>query len=264
MRALAFFAIAAAAGGTLCFLACSSDETPATSSSSSSGTTSGNTGSSGNSSGEGGSNVSVPDGGTLSSDGKCIIWCTPYQKAGKIESLKRADVTGKQNAWTNPGGGLQQDAELATVTLAEGEESEYLSVTGFDFSAITDERETWGIQVELTRQSDDGGAGDALIEVIIDGQQDRVRKKILENKKNPSGLASWPRLQIGTHHYGQALDTWGTNLNPADVRKPTFGARIAAKRLSGISSAPVTATVDSLKVSVCYCKAGDLSGKPPF
>lgn len=261
MRALAFFALASIAGGALVFLACSSDETtPTNGTSSSSGNGSSGNGSSGN--GSSGDPVNVPDGGTLSGDGKCIIWCTPYQKAGKIETQPRSGVA-KQVAWSNPQGGLDQDGDLAKVTLAEGEESEFLTVTGFDFSSITDDRETWGIQVELTRQSDDGGAGDALVEVLIEGKQNDVTPKVLKNPHNDGGLASWPRVEIGTHHYGQAIDTWHTNLDPVDVRKASFGARVAARRLPGISSDPVVASVDALKVSVCSCKSGDLSGNPP-
>jgi hypothetical protein len=197
--------------------------------------------------------VKVPEGGTLSPDGKCIIYCSPYQKAGKIASVAR-DGVANQVPWSNPQGALEQDSNnVARVTLSEGQESQFLEVTNFDFSNIGDDKQTWGIQVELVRQSDDGGAGDSLIEVIVDGQQDKVRPKVLTSEQNDGGIASWPRVQIGTHHYGQAVDTWGVDLNPPDVRKPTFGARIAAKRLPGITSAPVVASVDALRVSVCSC-----------
>lgn len=252
MRALAFFALVSIASGSVFYLACSSDETPSspgTSSSGSSGKTS--SGSSGQgSSGSSGTEpaVTVPEGGTLSLDGKCIIYCSPYKKAGKIESVVRDGVTATQVAWTNPEGALEQDTSLATVTLKEGEESQYLRVTNFDFSDLPDTNETWGIQVELTRQSDDGGVEDAIVDVLIDGQQDKQTGKVVKG--------SWPRIQIGTHHYGQAIDTWETNLNPSDVKKPSFGARIAARRRPGITSAPVIATVDVLKVSVCSCVPG--------
>jgi hypothetical protein len=255
MRALAFFALSSIAATGLVFLACSSDDTnpatPGTSSGSSGTHTSSSSGSSGTGTGTSG-NVKVPEGGTLSTDGTCIIYCSPYQKAGTIASVPR-DGVANQVAWENPQGALEQDSNnLAKVTLSEGQESQFLEVTNFDFSSIGDDKQTWGIQVELTRQSDDGGAGDALIEVIIDGKQDKVRPKVL-TLPHDGGLASWPRVQIGTHHYGQAVDTWGVDLNPVDVRKPTFGARIAAKRLPGITSAPVVASVDALRVSVCSC-----------
>ena len=255
MRALAFFAVTSIAAGALVFLACGSDDTnPATPGSSigSSGKQTSSSGTSGNNNnGDGG--VKVPEGGTLSPDGKCIIYCSPYLKAGKIASVPRDGVTATQIPWTNPEGALTQDNNnLATVTLNEGEESQYLVVTNFDFKDIGDDKQTWGLQVELTRQSDDGGLGDAVVEVLIDGQQDKVRGKQLVAEKT-GGPQGWPRVQIGTHHYGQAVDTWGVDLNPSDVRKDTFGARIAAKRLPGITSAPVVGTVDSLKVSVCSC-----------
>lgn len=258
MRALAFFALTSIAAAAGIFLACSSDDTNAgtgSSSGSSGKSSSGNSsGTSGTGTSGGSSGTNVPEGGTLSPDGKCIIYCSPYQTAGKIASIPRTGVTAKQIPWTNPEGALQQDKDnLASVTLNEGEESEYLEVTNFDFKSIGDDKQTWGIQVALTRQSDDGGVGDALIEVLIDGQQDKVRQKILTSKENGGSNASWPRVQIGTHEYGQAVDTWGVDLNPVDVRKDTFGARIAAKRLVGITSAPVKATVDALRVSVCSC-----------
>jgi hypothetical protein len=254
MRKLAFFALASVAAGALVFLACGSDTgaTPGGSSGSSSSSGNNASSSSGNNGGE--EDAGIPDGATLSPSG-CLIYCTQPMKATKIVSLPRDPVPNDpedttpdqahQVAWTNPNGGLTQDSETATVTLAEGQESQWLAVSGFDFSSITDGRETWGIIVELTRQSDDGGVTDSRMEVIIDGQQDVIH--------NHPFQGSWPRVQIGTHHYGQAIDTWGANLNPSDVRKPTFGARVAAKRLPGITGGPVIATIDSLKVAVCAC-----------
>ena len=62
----------------------------------------------------------------------------------------------------------------------------------------------------------------------------------------------WPKSIVGTHAYGQAVDTWGIDLYPADVNKPSFAAKVSVKRAAD-AVGPVTAIVDSLKVAVHFC-----------
>ncbi len=133
------------------------------------------------------------------------------------------------------------DGQLATVTLAEGQESAKLRVGGFGF-AIPDTAETWGIEVELKRRAPDGGVQDNQVNLEIEGKTSRFKYV----------TGDWPTTIVGTHAYGQAVDTWGVDLYPADVNKTSFAATLTVKRAPG-AVGPVTAVVDSMKIAVHYC-----------
>jgi hypothetical protein len=170
----------------------------------------------------------------------CLLRTTDYTIGAKAENVARTDV---QNAadWSNPEGALSEDGNFATVTLAEGQESAELRVSGFGF-AIPDTAETWGIEVELKRRAPDGGIEDHQINIEIEGKPTRYKFV-----KGP-----WPTSIVGTHPYGQAVDTWGVDLFPADVNKASFAAKVSVKRAED-ATGPVTAIVDSLKVAVHFC-----------
>jgi hypothetical protein len=251
----AYFALTCVLSGTAAaFLACSGDDTgttPGTSSSSSS--TSSSSSSSSSSSGQTGDDDEEVDSGLkyappgCSNPGTpscCLVHSTDYQKGAIAKSVPRDGVAGGGVAWATPEGAISEDGNFTTVTLEEGQESAYLALNDFKFD-VPDDKATWGITVELKRQSIDGGVADATIEVLLDTAE-TPRNKVLKG--------TWPRLIVGTHHYGQEIDTWGTNLNPVNVRKTTFGTRIAAKRVEGITG-PVFARVDTLKIRVSYCNA---------
>ncbi len=181
-----------------------------------------------------------PDSGEPLSPTGCRIHSTGYLTAAKAETVAPPEVPGAI-AWSDLEGALKEDAKVATVTLEEGQESAFLVVSDFKVNLPPD-AETWGIEVELKRRAVDGGVKDSKIEVVIEGKPTRF--KFID--------AGWPRVIIGTHHYGQAVDTWGVDLLPADVKTTTFAAKVSARRQDGITG-PVTATIDSLKVAVHYC-----------
>jgi len=170
----------------------------------------------------------------------CLLKTTDYTIGAKAENVPRTDI---QNAvdWTDVDGARSEDGKFATVTLNDGEESAVLRVSEFGFQ-IPDTAETWGIEVELKRRAPDGGVEDARIEVEIEGKPSRF--KFMETP--------WPTSIVGTHAYGQAVDTWGVDLYPADVNKPTFAAKLTVKRTDD-AVGPVTAIVDSLKIAVHFC-----------
>jgi hypothetical protein len=171
----------------------------------------------------------------------CVLETTGFMVGAKAESAPRADVPNAAS-WNDVDGALASDGKFATVTLAEGQESSRLRVSGFGF-AIPDSAETWGIEVELKRRALDGGVEDHRIDLEIEGKPTRF--------KYMNG--PWPTSIVGTHAYGQAIDTWGVDLLPADVKKPTFAATLTVKRGSN-ATGPVTAIVDSLKVAVHFCR----------
>jgi hypothetical protein len=220
------------------FIACDGNETGATPTTDA-GTTNGEGGSS-SSGGEPGDGSSCPPDAKCSPDG-CILKTTDYTRGKKVENVPRTDFPNGGVNWTNPTGALSEDGAFASITLAPGQESASLRVSDFGFD-IPETAATWGIEVELKRQAPDGGVQDARIELEIEGQTPRF--KYLDG--------GWPRTIVGTHPYGQAIDTWGVDLYPKHVNSSKFAAKVSAKRLPGVTGA-VKGVIDSIKVAVWYC-----------
>lgn len=185
------------------------------------------------------------DGGSAGSTGKraptgCLLSTTGFKVGAKAENVARTDVANTAT-WTGVENALTDDGKFAAVTLAAGQESAKLRVSGFGF-AIPGTAETWGIEVELKRRAPDGGVDDHQVNVEIEGKPSRFKRFV----------GGWPVSIVGTHAYGQAVDTWGVDLFPTDVNKSSFAANIAVKRAAD-ASGPVTAIVDSLKIAIHYC-----------
>ena len=230
--AIALFALASSSAAIA--VACGS-ETPASPTATDGGTTPNDTGA-GTDTG-----TSDVDSGVRLSPSGCVLKTTDYIIGKKAENIPRTDgVTGTAD-WIDVDGALSEDGKFASVTLAEGQESSSLRVSDFGL-AIPATAETWGIVVELKRRAPDGGVEDSRIDVEIEGKETRF--KFLKT--------GWPVSIVGIHHYGQAVDTWGIDLLPLDVNKPTFAAKISVKRAAN-TVGPVTAIVDSLKVAVHFC-----------
>lgn len=170
----------------------------------------------------------------------CLLQTTGYTVGAKAGNAPRADVANAVD-WTNVDAARTDDGVFATVTLANGQESSSLRVSAYGFE-IPDSAETWGIEVELKRRAGGGGIEDAKIEIEIEGESPGY--KFLDGP--------WPTTIIGTHAYGQAVDTWGVDLYPRHVNAPTFAAKVSVKRAAN-ATGPVTASVDSLKVAVHFC-----------
>ncbi len=231
-RALAVAAVASVIASTVIFFACSDDT----------GVTPG--------AGEGG--VASDDGGAPADDGGslydgpvsptgCRLKTTNYRAGTKAENVPRTDVSGTAQ-WANLEGALSEDGQFATVTLNDGQESDELRVSDFQLN-VPDSAETWGIEVELKRQAPDGGIQDSRVDLGITGKT--AEFKYLKG--------TWPRTIVGTHHYGQPVDTWKVDLYPSDVNPNTFSARLWIKKDPDAGTGPAVALVDSLKVAVWYC-----------
>jgi hypothetical protein len=186
-----------------------------------------------------------PDPSMLSPTG-CLLRSTDYLAGAKAENVPRTDITGAVD-WQNVEGALAEDGEFATVTLNDGQESAELKVSQFGIN-LPDHVETWGIEVELKRRAPEGGIEDSRVDLTIEGKE--VGWKYL---KGP-----WPTKIVGTHHYGQKVDTWRVDLYPSDVNKATFAARLWVRKSPDAGPGPAVAQVDSLKVAVWYCPEPDV------
>ena len=246
MRFAYVVAVACIASGTAVFLACSDDPPATPSGTSTSSSTSSTSSSSGQPPGDDDDEPEV-DSGIKRAPNGCILHSTDYQKAGKAESLPRDGVSGGGVVWTTPEGAISEDGNFAIVSLEDGQESATLVLTDYKFDIPAD-KATYGITVQLKRQSLDAGIRDSAIEVILDTNE-IPRSKFVGS--------DWPRVIVGTHHYGQEVDTWGTDLNPPNINRTAFGARISAKRNPGVTG-PVLGRVDSVKIRVSYCNPDGL------
>ncbi len=164
-------------------------------------------------------------------------------RAGQIAaSVPRAGAAGI--AWARPESARDLDGQLARVTLDLGQSSEHLRITDFGF-AIPASATIKGVEVEFKRQAGDTGIGDGNVELWLDGAPSDRPKFV---------ATSWPRVIVGTHHYGQAVDTWGNDLTAALVGKPGFGVEVYAVRQGDAGGAAIEARVESMRMTIFYCE----------
>lgn len=222
-----------------CAVACSSESSSGGDGSS---TSSSSGGSSGDTTSSSGSTSGVP----VDAGQKCQIATIGFDEGTVVQSLPRASEGGAGGVpWTDLENAKSADEQFAKVTLAAGQESEELRITGFSFKlpagAIFQ-----GVEAQVKRQAPEGGIVDGFIALV--GVKDQPgRGKFI--------ATPWPSSIVGTHHYGQATDTWGMDLNPPDVEPADFGVGIWVKRDPN-SAGPTNATalLDSIKIRVAYCQ----------
>jgi hypothetical protein len=210
--------------------------------SSSSGGSSGNT----SSSGFGGSSGTTSSGsGPVDSGVGCTIQSIGFSPGTVVQSLPRASEGDGGVKWTDLDNAKTKDGAFAKVVLGAGQESEELRITGFNFK-LPAGSVFQGVDVELDRQAPDGGIVDGFVALV--GVKNQVGKgKFI--------ATPWPTTIVGQHHYAQATDTWGMDLNPPDVETVDFGVGIWVKRDPAAPSSPVNATalVDGMTIRVHFC-----------
>jgi hypothetical protein len=157
------------------------------------------------------------------------------------ESIPRPDATGGI-PWQNPMNALTVNGAFAHADVDVDQATELLRVTGYGFN-LPATVSIKGVVVELKRQGQNKVV-DGNIELWLDGVA----------SSRPKFVASgWP-VAIGTHHYGQEVDTWGDTLTPAIIGKPGFGTEIWARRRDDAGTGPAPADVESLIITVWYCE----------
>jgi hypothetical protein len=147
-------------------------------------------------------------------------------------------------AWSAPSSARSVDGQFATVTLGPDQGSELLRVTDFGF-ALPSTATIKGVVVELQRQASDQGIVDGNVELWLDGQESARPKYV---------VTGWPTTIVGTHHYGQATDTWGDPLTPALVAAPGFGVELWARHQDDAGAASLEARVESMRITLYYCE----------
>jgi hypothetical protein len=208
-------------------------------------------GGSGNDAGNAGSDGGSPDSGnpgdddgdagfTTNADAGCPLEFQGPKSGSVAASVPRAGSTSV--AWSDPEKALTVDGMFAHVMLDVDQASEHLRVTGYGFS-IPEAASIKGVVVELKRQGNNQIV-DGNIELWLDGVP----------SSRPKYVASgWP-VAIGTHHYGQEIDTWGDDLSPELVGRAGFGTEIYALRREDAGTGAVEGDVESLLITIWYCQ----------
>jgi hypothetical protein len=177
---------------------------------------------------------------------------TPLDAAPDGSSSSSNDDGGGGSSSGNPPGPLGP-GDPAQIILSDGQESSFLRVSGYGIQ-LDAGVETWGIVVELQRRTlTDGGylqTSDVNLEIA---------NKTPQYKYDIESFY-WPRPIVGTHDYGQEIDTWGIDLVPGDVTPSTFAAKLAVKKagnFDGGAPGPITGIVQALKVAVWFADGDD-------
>lgn len=183
-------------------------------------------------------------------DAGCPVKSDGPRSGATAASVPRAGATGI--AWASPENARSVDGQFARATLDLGQTSEHLRITDFGFTLPAAAR-IKGVEVEFKRQAADTGIIDGYTN---DGRPDGI-KLWLDGRPSdrPKSLAAtWPRTIVGTHHYGQAVDTWGDDLTPELVGRPGFGVEIYALHKQDAGAGPIEATIESMRITIFYCE----------
>ena len=152
-----------------------------------------------------------------------------------------ATVTGAAVAWTDHANAKTSDNSHATSVLSTANPaSNPIRVTGFDFSAITEEVAIDGITVNVEGKT--GGIGVTFLasaQLVLGGAV--LGELDGTNKTLSAGDA--------THVYGGGTTGWGANLTGAIVTDSTFGVQVVAGWTSG---AGPTASIDHIEIVVTW------------
>jgi hypothetical protein len=157
-------------------------------------------------------------------------------------------------AWLNPSGVISTDDQYANRILDDNQNTQYLFVRGFDFSAIPDDATIDGIEVAIERSyqcaanfdCEDGGQPDKG--EIREGNI-RLIKGGVPNTANRATTTPWPNADT-VANYGSASDLWGQSFwTPAQI-KGNFGVAISAYYFG--NGDPRIARIDHVTIKVYY------------
>lgn len=149
--------------------------------------------------------------------------------------------------WNNPGNALTQNDSRADATIdANGEATQYLKLTDFDFAIPTASNVVIdGILVEIDRDQNYTG-----LNRVFDNSIRLVKNSLISGDDRSTG-AEWPDSDTDTYaSYGGQSDLWGLTWTPADINATTFGVAVSA--IHDSTNYSRTARVDHVRITVTY------------
>lgn len=180
---------------------------------------------------------------TAHPDAGCELKSAGPRSGTVATSVPRSGAAGV--AWTSPQNARGIDCESAKATIGDDESTELLRITNYGFN-LPNTATIKGVVVQFKRQAPETGVADGNIALWLDGTP----------SDRPKFVGSgWPSVIVGTHHYGQEVDTWGNDLTPELVAKPGFGVEMFAKRRQDdAGTGPKPANVESMRITIWYCE----------
>jgi len=163
-------------------------------------------------------------------------------------------VSGGDKDWSNPDEIKADDGRDTDVFISsQGDESNGLAATNFDFSAIPAGVTIDGVETQIGDYFIDGGLwGRKNIRLILADNTDGSENKVAE-WTNWTGVAQ-------TDEQGGASDLWSETITRADVQDADWGFFISAN-LAVDASPPHSAFVDFMKMKVYYSSTSYFDGK---
>ena len=149
-------------------------------------------------------------------------------------------IPGSCKSWGNFKAGASDNtyASYDSLTSADPCYSDYLKVTGFNFS-VPGGVTIKGIVVEVERSDLQQRTADYRVRIVKGG--------VIGNAERSSG-AAFP-LADAYQAYGSCSDLWGETWTNADVNSSNFGVAIAAIRTANGAN---EGKVDHIRITVCY------------
>ena len=150
------------------------------------------------------------------------------------------DVIGGQVNWTDEYHTAADDDLSANVILEEGEKSNYLVLTGFNFD-LPEGTIVNGVEISMKRSVSGGYIRDNMIRLVKNGQV---------SGHNRASSFAWPDND-SIRVYGTAGDLWGNEFTTADINAPDFGVAISLWRYNG-GALFDTAFIDFIQITIYY------------
>ena len=181
-------------------------------------------------------------------------------------------------AWVGQSGALVSgDRRYASAALDDGEASQWLRVTGFNFS-IPDNAQILGVEVTIeaadlvAAESRTAAVRDAGVRLIVAnviqgndlGTSDLWKPSSTHDLHSYWYFRRWGRfLAFPPRTFGSDSELWGLSLSPSDVNDTQFGVAIGVARPAGGPDAGNTHNVliDSVEITIHYQVAAEASAE---
>jgi len=156
------------------------------------------------------------------------------------------DASGGTVAWSNVTNALVSDDLRADVILAAGQTSQFLKITGFDFSAIPSNATLTGVQVRVESRRGIGNPSFTRTVYLV-----KNNAVVLESEKLVENKGKLNNVFDSNEDFGVDGDLWATSLVRADVIASTFGVAVRVTALGAFQW-----LVDYIRMKVFYIAPG--------
>ncbi|MBI5107580.1 MAG: hypothetical protein HZA62_02430 [Rhodocyclales bacterium] len=148
------------------------------------------------------------------------------------------------NDWTNSGNAASSNNSYATVSLDDGEQSDYLQCTNFNFT-IPSSATINGITVSIERKSTATNTADRRVRIVKGGTRGS------DDLASSTGYPSSDTVAA----YGGSAALWSETWTAADINSTGFGAALSAEKTDNSGGAR-TVSIDHIEITVDYTEGG--------